>query len=298
MVDRAEVLELIDRAPGGCRTLHGRWHSWAHAEPMEAAQERAWGHKRLQLSSGDPNDGPTIREYWKDVWFEFPDRWRVEINQGPLDFNSHLAIRDRDSLWRGGPERFTVFDLAKTHTTLDTPLVSETHPGAMLGWLRLGEPTAGEYEGRPVWIVAATARDVSNDLVNAVPLNISVLPGAEHVYTIDSQHGIVYTHSATVDGELCLRVELSGIAVDEPLDPVLFRPPEQAEVETEAPGMIAMLERVGVDASGLDPNDLDAVRAAFDQWRKAREQQAREAGRITLGSHRPEDLPPPSPTPA
>ncbi len=264
MTDRAALLELIDRAPGSLHTLQGRWHSWAHAERAEAAQARAYGRPTLRLSAGNPGPGPTIIEGTSDVWLEPPDHWRVVSDGPPLNMFI-LDISDGRMRWTGSLERLTEHDRSNTMAMPGPPLVAEIHAGPMLGWASLGDPTPGEHEGRPVWIVAAHERVGTPDRIR-LPADVHLLPGAEHEYSIDAQTGIVVSHAATIDGELCLRSELTGLAIDEPLDPALFRPPGDAEVTSETDQHLAMLEAGGVDTTGLDRTDPTAVRAALQHW--------------------------------
>jgi hypothetical protein len=266
MTDRADLLELIDRAPGPLRTLRCRWQSWAHAERAEAAQERAFGQPRLRLSVGNPELAPTIIEGTRDVSYELPDRWRVVSDGPPLHFNT-LDISDGHMQWTGSDEQLMRFDRSNTMMVSSVPLEEELYPGSMLGWLRFGDPTPGVHEGRRVWIVVGHERGRGDQGVR--PVAAQLLPGADHAYTIDAETGIVLAHEATIEGELCVRSGLSDLVVDEPLDADLFRPPELAAVKSETEQYLAMLEAQGVDTSGLDRSDPAAVREAIHEMMRS-----------------------------
>src|SRR5579862_3653046 len=113
MTGRADLLELIDRAPGPLRTIRGHWRSWAHLERTEAAQEKAYGQPRVLLSAGYPGPAPAIRRDWQDFWIELPDRWRVESDGPPRRFSS-LDICDGRTRWAGSNEHLLASDRSLT----------------------------------------------------------------------------------------------------------------------------------------------------------------------------------------
>jgi hypothetical protein len=291
MTGRGELLELIDRAPGPLRTLQGHWETWAHLGRSDAAQEKAYGEPRIRWSAGFADPATAIRKGWQDIWFVAPDRWRVVSDGPPLRFET-LDISDGVTRWVGSEEvlranewRMTGYDRASDTVRIsDPPLADTLYPGAMLGWLQLGDPIASEHEGRSVWMVRGQARrDPSG---RKVPPELTFLPGAEHFYKVDAETGIVLRYEAAVDGEVCLRSGLTGVVVDEPIDPELFRPPEQAEVQTATDQELATLEAHGVDTTKIDRTDAQAVRAAYHVWRQSLNQ-AGEPPRFRPG--RPRD---------
>ncbi len=274
MTARADLLELVDQAPGLLRTIRGHWRSWAHLERTEAAQERAYGAPRLVLSAGYPGPGPAIRRDWQDFWIELPDRWQVVSDGPPRRFHS-LDICDGRTRWVGSNDHLLAsdrrrmgYDRASNALVVSDPPIEESiYPGAMLGWMRLGDPTEGERGGRRAWKVAAEARPGSAS--GHAPPEVDFLPGAEHTYIIDAETGIVLSHEASVDGELCIRVWLTDIVVDEPIDPARFRPPPGAVVQSLEEQHLAMLEAHGVDTSNIDPTDPQAVREAVNEWHRS-----------------------------
>lgn len=107
---------------------------------------------------------------------------------------------------------------------------------------------------------------------------MELLPGAEHVYTIDAQTGIVLGREARVDGDLCIRSALIDVAVDEALDDALFHPSELTEIENEAVVHLEMLQRTGVDTSHPDLADPESINAAFMEWMRTRNSQRHNLG--------------------
>ena len=268
MTTRGDFLELIDRAPGPLRTIQGHWQSWAHVERAEAAQLRAHGQIQLHLSAGQHGPAHMTMEGTREIWLELPDRWRV-VSSGPPLYFSTLELTDGRTVWAGSDEQLLASDRANPHLKCDSPLHEQLFPGPMLGWTQFDDPAAGEFEGRSVWVVRAHMRD-SAEHFPAAPPDMQLLPGAEHVYTIDARTGIVLWHEATVDDELCLQAGLTEIKVDEPLDPALFSPPDQATVTYAIDQHLATLDENGVDTSALDRTDAGAVFEAYMEWMQSR----------------------------
>jgi hypothetical protein len=282
VTDRADLLELIDRAPGALRTFQARYESWADTTFV-------WGPRTPTSNDADPY--PTIMEGRTDFWFEAPDRWHADRDGPPRGLRS-VDIVDGDTRWIGAGDRLTMTGPADPPLANGMPFELEIRSGPMLGWMELDEPAAGDHEGRRAWIVHGRPRD-GGTRQRGVPPNVSLVPSAEHRYTIDALTGIVLAHEARVDGGLCLRAGFTDVVVDEPIDDARFRPPDGAQVETVTEQHLKMLEREGVDTSSLDRDDPEAVRAAVFDWVRSKSKGSSSNPAI-LGTRRPE---PPDDTP-
>ncbi len=193
-----------------------------------------------------------------------------------------LDISEGVTHWIGTTGQLTSFDPSHGLMSSGSPFEEQLFPAAMLGWLHLEDLTAAEREGRRVWIVRARLR-VGEAARNFAPPQPYLTRGAEHSYTIDAETGIVLHHEASVDGELCVREDLTGIVVDGPIDPALFHPPDEAEVQSYTEQQLAILEANGVDTSGIDRADPQAVSDALTNWMRSRHP-----------GHRPPSEPPPN----
>ena len=205
---RAELVALLDAAPGDLRTLHGTVRQWTHIGRQRTAVERANdandGLRGTLLMAWDVSGGtrPETTESASRVWFEAPNRWRVEGDDNVL----HLS--DGDQRWEG----FTTFvtERGDSQTLADSPLLAERLlPGAVLGTFRFGEVTEVEQVGRRCLAATAEVRPagqfgtmgITNALVHAG------FDGCDHRFVVDVEHGFVVRHTALVDGEPCSKAK-------------------------------------------------------------------------------------------
>jgi hypothetical protein len=257
MGERAELLELIDLAPGPMRTLHGRWYQWSNRELLHRSLERSGGNSVTVSSSGGPP--PPIWEQTQEVWLELPGRWRVEGEDS-------ISVSDDITRWTGNGSHITRW-AADSKVVTSHPLEVALHPAFLLGALQLDDPAAVEIGGRPARVVAAHRR---GDDRRREQFHMSMqLPGDQHELAFDAETGLLVRHVGRIDGEVCQRIELGDLEVNLPMDPSLFtyEPGPDAEVHTEADLLLRMAEARGVDLSGVDTSDAEAIRTALQRPR-------------------------------
>jgi hypothetical protein len=233
MVKGADLRELIERTPGSLRTLHCRQNSWGDGYVAATARHARFAPLlRPRGSAGLDWPRPDIHEGRRRIWFEPPDRWRVASDPG-LGMEPALYIADGDVHWEGNDRLLRRSRDPGLYDWRD-PAWSGLYLLPSLPWLRLGEPTSGDYEGRSVWVIAARDDlDRADSSPTQPPQQLTLAPGVDHQFTLDALTGIVLRHEASFEGAPCLRTELSEVVVDQPIDPALFRPPPGAQVDDD-----------------------------------------------------------------
>ena len=119
-----------------------------------------------------------------------------------------------------------------------------------------------EVAGRRCWRVDATAR-LGRHFVRMFPISLS-LGGIDHSFWFDGVTGIVLRHVGIVDDEPWSITEFNEVRVNPPLTDVIFRfvAPPDGTVERQIDQLIRMAEARGVDLTGVDREDLQAVQEA------------------------------------
>jgi hypothetical protein len=98
---RGELVALLDAAPGDLRTLRGTVRRWTHIGRRRTAVERANdaddGLRSTLLMAWDVSGAtrPETTESVSRVWFEAPNRWRVEGD------DNVPYLSDGDQRWEG-----------------------------------------------------------------------------------------------------------------------------------------------------------------------------------------------------
>jgi len=91
------------------------------------------------------------------------------------------------------------------------------------------------------------------------------LGGIDHRFWFDAETGIILRHVGLIDDEPCAITEFKDLTINRPIPDKDFQfvLPPGATVENQIDAMIRMAEMRGVDLTGVDRTDPDAVRAAI-----------------------------------
>ncbi len=256
---KGDLLELIDGAPVGVRTLTGSVWKWTHHERSQRAFHALTSGRGLSVGVarfGDPG-GDALDQHFR-IWLVLPDQWRFESEH-------HLDLRNGPTRWIGSSTHIT-------ELTHDRSGVEETEIGMLitsgsrlLGALQFGEPSDDVVAGRPCVKVDAT---VSTGVGGGRLLpGIVRLGGVDHTYWFDATTGIVLRHVGLVDGEACSITEFKEVRINPPLTDLDFEfvPPPDAVVTRQVDHLIQMAERRGVDLTGVDRDDPRAVQTALGE---------------------------------
>jgi hypothetical protein len=257
-VERAELLALVDAAPGDLPGLRGRVREWRAPDFYSV---RRPGEVRTLLigamlvgpGPGGPLDPSARSERWWDVWFGAPDRWRVEGD------HDSLRLCDGTQRWEG----FRTFVTERGAPSLAGagvlgPLLA---PAALLGEFQLRPVAEGEIAGRPTVEAVAVRRtaDVALRWVATDTLSGAIAAeGGTHRIEFDAATGIVLTHRVYDGAEAMIGVELVDPEVGEQ-DPAIFALPDGIAVQTaaeEAAARAPYLGSVGAGSRGRPLEDL------------------------------------------
>jgi hypothetical protein len=93
------------------------------------------------------------------------------------------------------------------------------------------------------------------------------LGGIDHTFWFDAATGIVLRHVGMIDDEPCTITEFKEIRINPPLTDLDFEflPPPDAVLTRQVDHLIQIAEARGVDLTGVDRDDLQAVQEAFHQ---------------------------------
>src|SRR5918995_6384436 len=162
MVSRADLLALVDGAPGPLRTVEAALTRWVDTGLVAAVHEplaRAAGldGEAAAVDLGEKGEGPArsgppvIDESLSYVLVALPDRWRV-VGRG------HIAVSDGHQSWVGTGSLVTERDSTRAAIHDAGPIGACLFPGPLLGWLDFGDPEPDERAGRFCWTVDAYPR--------------------------------------------------------------------------------------------------------------------------------------------
>lgn len=264
-VNRAELVGLVDAAPGGLRTLSATLRTWAH--PGRSHEAVRLVDERLGKSIGVTTElvvGDVSRaevEVRSAASFEAPGRWSV-VGQAPDDAAADTAVAvdvcDGDQHWQGDASRVVARPAPSPPTA--GPLAWMLAPGHLLGSYTFTALADDEVDGRPCVRATARPRPVP-DALGDYDASGAAGAGLDNTYWFDAELGIVLRHVGSVDGRPSTVTELLGVRVDEPVDAGRFRPPAGATVRSEWDERLAALDAAGLDASGIAEGDIGAVRS-------------------------------------
>ncbi len=147
----------------------------------------------------------------------------------------------------------------------------------MAAGLRPAHPTS-RWIGSPRQVRRPRGRDDGATLtrghgvrrVNPVDVRLG---GIDHTYWFDEATGIVLRHVGLIDDEPCTMVEFKEVRVNPPLTDGDFEfvVPPDAIVERRIDQLIRVAEARGVDLTGIDREDLQAVQAAIHTMMRSNE---------------------------
>jgi hypothetical protein len=257
-VERADLLALVDAAPGDLPGLRGR--------------VREWQAPGAYTTIGPVPGAGTDAERWWDVWFGAPGRWRVEGD------HDSLRLCDGTRRWEG----FRTFVTERGGPSLAAagvlgPLLA---PGTLLGDYQLRPVAEGPVAGRPAVEAVAVQRPDrllrrGADTLSGV---LAAVPGT-HRIEFDARYGIVLRHRVYAGADAVFGVELTDLDVGEP-DAGVFALPEGITVQTAAD------ERaVRPPIRGVDPRPLDDLVSQVEPWGPPPADQAAAEGAITAAFH-------------
>ena len=278
---RADLLALVEAAPGPLRTIEAALTRWVDLRLVAAV------HEHLARFSGLGGDGgavprpavekgedadPTGRgsealdESLAYVLVALPDRWRV-VGRG------HIAVSDGHQSWVGTGSLVTERDSTRAALHDAGPIGACLYPGPLLGWLDFGDPEPDERVGRFCWTVDAYPRPLSGGAGTVEPpapvAAASRLPeeflGVEHRFWFEARTGIVLRHEGMLEGQPCSRTELTDLVIDDPIPPDEFSPPPEAIVRSSHELLRDHLTELGVDPNTVDLDDPGQVRRALRQ---------------------------------
>ena len=254
-MERADLLALVDAAPGDLPGLRGRVREWRAPNFYSVPREPRTVLISTMLvgpAPGGPLDPTARAERWWDVWFGAPDRWRVEGD------HDSLRLYDGTQRWEG----FRTFVTERGGPSLAAagvlgPLLA---PGPLLGQFQLRPVAEGEIAGRPTVEAVAVQRmpDVLLRQVAAETLSGAIAAeGGTHRIEFDAATGIVLAHRIYSGAEVVAGVELVDLEVGEQ-DPAIFALPDGIAVQTAAEEAAARAPYLGVGggAAGRPLEDL------------------------------------------
>jgi hypothetical protein len=290
MVSRADLLALVDGAPGPLRSLEAALSRWvdtglvaavhdhlarvsgldASADDGDAAAPDPVAEKGDELARSGP---PLIDESLSYVLVALPDRWRV-VGRG------HIAVSDGHQSWVGTGSLVTERDSTRAAIHDAGPIGACLYPGPLLGWLDFGDPEPDERAGRFCWTVdayprplAPTAGPLAASVTAAASPAMTAMPptsrvpeeflGVEHRFWFEARTGIVLRHEGSLEGEPCSMTELTDVVIDEPIAADEFAPPPEAIVRSSHELLRDHLTDLGVDPDTIDLDDPGEVRRAL-----------------------------------
>lgn len=252
------LLAAMYRAPQ-CSTLRGTVRYWTdHARRRERLQRERRGTSVI-LTVGGGAPPPSSTESTIAIWRD-GDRLRV-------DQDSSVTITDPRERLQHHPG----------HGAIRTP-VEQRNPFEHPNWLwaprRLIDAIdiqtveLGERLGRPVWRVTGVA-----DAADHFRTFMFMLDGDRYRFDVDHTTGAVLAmHVSLVSGEVLDDIEWTTFEPDAAIDDGVFElalaPGERIRSVNEL--RLEGLARDGVDISGIDPDDDEAVRQLLEgrlPWR-------------------------------
>jgi|GEM_PF-1400113 len=255
---KGDLLELIEGAPIGVRTITGSMWKWTHHERSRRANEALARQGNVNVSTailsfgGPPEE--TTDEHLR-LLAAPPDRWHLESE-------SRVDVRDGHTRWIGHPTHVT--ELSQDDTAFsDTDIGLLVYPAALfLGSLRFDDPVEDEVAGRHCWRVDGTA-GLGRHGIRMFPVSMR-LGGIDHTFWFDAVTGVVLRHVGLVDDEPWSITEFKEVRVNPPLTDLDFQfvAPPDGTVERQVDQLIRMAELRGVDLTGVDREDPQAVQEA------------------------------------
>ena len=288
MGSKGDLLELIDGAPIGVHTLSASIWKWTHHERARKANEALARQSNVNVSTATLSFGGPPEETSDEhlrVVVAPPDRWHIESE-------SRVDVRDGRTRWIGHPTHITELSLDETAFT-DTDIGLLVYPGThFLGALRFGDPVEDEVAGRRCWKVDATT-ELGRHAMRMFPITMG-LGGISHTFWIDAITGIVLRLVGLADDEAWSITEFKEVRINPPLSDLDFQfvAPPDGTVERRVDQLIRMAEVRGIDLSGVDREDPQAVQDAVHSMMRPNNQPAESQLKMQRAKHVPVSDPP------
>lgn len=215
MADVGRILDLLYNAHRRVDEMYLEVRDWRRQDASTVLLQEidGGGRVRLRWAGGGPYATPAIT--LRRIWFQPPDRVRVEVLSGATVIRA--SVRDHDAWWRWDPQGGeNVGDRSRgadPPPLLDPPLL---HPARLLAGLWFEATGTGSRVGRQVLTATATPRitidhavtyyELEIDLANGTPLRIAVF---------DAEGCVSASDALTIDYEPALdpsifRFEIRG----------------------------------------------------------------------------------------
>jgi hypothetical protein len=252
------LLEGLYDAPRAA-SFRGMARHGQHRERMREAIDRLnrrRGRARVVIGSlvgpgADPPSG--FQEAPVEFWYSDGD-WRVDQDRSRTVSAAGKVLRFHPGM--GGviaaedeqpTERFEV-------------LAMYFAPALWLGSFRFRIIEETAHHGRPCWHVRADPIETRH-----LPMPMLILGALDFELWIDRVMGIVLRCEGRLDGDLASRFIVDDLVVGEPIDPEVFsfETPDGSPIRTQGEMWLQRLRSRGVDVSGIDPSDPDAVQQAM-----------------------------------
>ena len=258
MGKKGDFLELIESAPIGVDTLTASVWKWTHHERSRKANEALARQSNVNVSTATLSfGGPLKRRPTSTFASSSPHQ-----TDGTSNPSSRVDVRDGRTRWIGHPTRVTELSLDET-AFKDTDIGLLFYPGAhFLGVLTFGDPVEDEVAGRRCWKVDATA-ELGRHAMRMFPMSMR-LGGIDHTFWIDAATGIVLRHVGLADDEPWSITEFKEVRINPPLadSDFQFVAPPNGTVERRVDQLLRMAEVRGIDLTGVDREDPQAVQEA------------------------------------
>ncbi len=252
------MLEALYDAPRAA-SLHGRARHGQHFEKMREAIDRLNGRLRGSrvLTAGLVRPGANPPTEWQEgpveVWWS-DGAWRVDNELG-------RTVRADGQVLRFHPGTSGVITSEDEQPTEPFDgLAMYLAPAAWLGSLRFPIIEDVAHQGRPCW--HAMAEPVQT---RQLPVSMLMLGALDFELWIDRVTGIVVRCEGRLDGELASRFIVDDLVVGEPIGSEVFAlaTPDGSPIRTQGELWLEVLRSRGVDVSGIDPSDPDAIQQAM-----------------------------------
>jgi outer membrane lipoprotein-sorting protein len=282
MADHGEVaLRMLDPQ---WSTLQGTVRAWLNhgrirRRMAESAEEYGGAIASVNLVAAGPRTGPPPSDEVETVtrfWIERDGRSRIEV-LSPDGRVQRTMVDDGRSVLTV-PEQGQIVRTDRRQPPVQTQGVWTGDPRSLLANVRLRFGREETVAGRPaVRLEAVRSAGERPVFLGGDPVARAVMTSGGNA-TVDVATGLLLRFEARdADGRPLSRHEFVAIEVDEPIADDVFScqiPPERLE-RTPTEIQFEMLERAGVDVSGLDRDDLAGVRRALDEhFRQIRDDRA------------------------
>ena len=219
-----DLLALLHDADRRVRSFEGELRDWVQPPPSNALVVDLRDKHKPGAGARWRGAGPFPRasETRRRIWFERPDRMRVEILRGGQLLR--LGVRDRETWWRWDRVRGVdtgrvafVDGVPTAPPLLDLPLLA---PVSLLAALRFEPAGAGERVGRKVLLARALPRTA---LTGSGELSFE--------FEFDLQYGTMLRRARFEDARCVSVTEALAACFDGPVDPGALSSPDHPEVK-------------------------------------------------------------------